>query len=85
MTNLLEMLEYWIERFWDRFSETTGWDPNPQQQMYLIAAGFAVLFLAFLLVYARRVIRESKLAAKQRDKRVANYQQMRRFQTTDDR
>jgi hypothetical protein len=84
MTNLDDIYRRWTDRFWERFFDTTGWDPSPDQQLTILAAVFAALAVSFLLLYVRRIMRKSNRATK-RDKMVANYQHMRRYQNADDR
>ena len=84
MTNFEEFYRRWSDRFWERFSELTGWDPDPDMQLKILCAAFAAIFLALLLLYVRRIMKKSEKSAK-RDKMVANYQTMRRYQNADDR
>ena len=84
MANFEELYRRWTDGFWERFTELTGWDPEPQMQLKILAAAVGAIFLAFLLLYIRRVMKKSERATK-RDKMVANYQNMRRYQNADDR
>ncbi len=84
MTNFEETYRRWTDRFWERFAQLTGWDPSPDMQLKIIGWAFAAIFLAFLLLYVRRIMKKSDKVAK-RDKMMANYQTMRRYQNADDR
>jgi hypothetical protein len=84
MANFEDFYRRWTDRLWERFAELTGWDPDPQMQLKILAAAFGAIFLAFLLLYVRRIMKKSERATK-RDKMVANYQTMRRYQNADDR
>lgn len=84
MNNFQETYRRWTDRFWERFSDLTGWDPTFEQQLQVLTAAFTVLFLAFLLLYVHRITRKTKRAAT-RDRMIADYQQMRRYQSANDR
>lgn len=84
MANFEEFAQRWLDRFWERFAKLTGWDPDPQIQLTILAAAFGAIFLAFLLLYVRRIMKNSTRAAR-RDKVVANYQTLRRYRSADDR
>ena len=84
MSNFQEIYRRWTDGFWRRFTDFTGWDPDPDQQLMIIIGTFVALFLAFLLIYVRQITRSSKRAAR-REQTVVEYQQMRRYQNADDR
>ena len=83
MTNFQELYRRLTDKFWPRFTDFTGWDPDPDQQLMLIIGAFAALFLGFLLIYIRQITRSSKRVAR-REQTVSEYQQMRRYQNAND-
>jgi beta-lactamase regulating signal transducer with metallopeptidase domain len=84
MTKYQDTYRRWTDGFWRRFTEFTGWDPDPDQQIMLLIGAFAALFMAFLLVYLRQITKSSKRTAR-RHQTVDQYQEMRRYQNAHDR
>lgn len=84
MANIEDFYRRWTNYFWERFADLTGWDPAPELQLKILGSAFAAIFLGFVLLYVRRIMKKSGRAAK-RDQMVADYQKLRRYQTADDR